>query len=271
MKRIFLLLVILISFVSVSFAYTPTLPDLQQIITLRAKLDQIVSWNNLDTWNFYSQIRTLKTQFNDEKLNYILDQLNVFLISKLETEKAKAKESSKQFKQDFLTQYMTGLQEITTADTCAGRYNTLDNISFANNFPTALTIATWYRESNCGYYLPSNGDGPFQILTKDYGTGAINEGIFFQAVQDFIDFSQTKYANYKTKLGIVMTYTWFDFTWIIDHAWLYNGWTITWWIVRPNNPHYVRDGYGDQYSWAIRYGLVPKFLKTLNREIQTQY
>ncbi|MEI7557984.1 MAG: hypothetical protein WCJ45_04055 [bacterium] len=46
----------------------------------------------------------------------------------------------------------------------------MDTISFANDFPTALTIATRYRETNCGYYLPGNGDGPFQILSKDYGT-----------------------------------------------------------------------------------------------------
>jgi hypothetical protein len=35
------------------------------------------------------------------------------------------------------------------SDYCLWRYNTLDNMSFANNFPTALTIAVWYRESSC--------------------------------------------------------------------------------------------------------------------------
>ena len=76
----------------------------------------------------------------------------------------------------------------------------MDSISFANNFPTALMIATRYREANCGYYLPSNGDGPFQILSKDYGAGAITEAKFIQAMQDFIDFSKAKHLQYKTKL-----------------------------------------------------------------------
>ncbi|MEI8090807.1 MAG: hypothetical protein WCG98_00665 [bacterium] len=76
----------------------------------------------------------------------------------------------------------------------------LDTISFANNFPTALTIATRYREASCGYYLPSNGDGPFQILSKEYGTGQIDENLFTQTVQDFIDFSKAKRQQYKTKL-----------------------------------------------------------------------
>jgi hypothetical protein len=116
-------------------------------------------------------------------------------------EKTKVKLLSKTSKQDFLNQYISGFsQDITTADTCTGWYNTMDSISFANNFPTALTIATRYREVNCGYYMPSNGDGPFQIISKDYGTGQITEATFLKTIQDFIDFSKAKHLQYKTKL-----------------------------------------------------------------------
>jgi hypothetical protein len=76
----------------------------------------------------------------------------------------------------------------------------MDTISFANNFPTALTIATRYREVTCGYYMPTNGDGPFQIVSKDYGTGQMTEAKFLQTIQDFIDFSKAKHLQYKTKL-----------------------------------------------------------------------
>ena len=76
----------------------------------------------------------------------------------------------------------------------------MDTISFANNFPTALTIATRYRETNCGYYFPNNGDGPFQILSRDYGTGQMTEAKFIGTIQDFINFSKAKYLQYKTKL-----------------------------------------------------------------------
>jgi len=41
--------------------------------------------------------------------------------------------------------------------------------------------------------------------------------------------------------------------------------------VNANNPHYLRDGYGVEFSGALRYGLMPKFLKTLEREITNQY
>lgn len=121
-------------------------------------------------------------------------------MSQINTEKSKAKNTSETSKQTFVNQYSGVSKEITTADSCTGRYNTIDSISFANNFPTALTIATRYRESNCGYYLPENGDGPFQILSKEYGTGNITEGKFLTTIQDFIDFSKAKRTQYNSKL-----------------------------------------------------------------------
>lgn len=122
-------------------------------------------------------------------------------MTQVNAEKAKAKLISSTFKSDFFNLYSGSFsKDITTADTCTGRYNTMDSISYANNFPTALTIATRYRETNCGYYLPSNGDGPFQILSKDYGTGQITEGKFLRSIQDFIDFSKAKRTQYKSKL-----------------------------------------------------------------------
>jgi len=61
-------------------------------------------------------------------------------------------------------------------------------------------MAIRYREASCGYYLPSNGDGPFQIISKDYGTGEITENIFVQSIQDFINFSQSKYGAHYSKI-----------------------------------------------------------------------
>ena len=98
----------------------------------------------------------------------------------------------------------------------------MDTISFANNFPTALMMAVRYRETNCGYYLPSNGDGPFQILSKDYGTGQISEAKFLQIMQDYIDFSKGKMSRYNNvnaanNRSINLTYTGFNLTGIINY------------------------------------------------------
>ncbi|MDR0282021.1 MAG: hypothetical protein LBI53_01495 [Candidatus Peribacteria bacterium] len=106
---------------------------------------------------------------NNKKTSYLLTNLRDFAYSQFSIQKNIAKQQSRQYKSDFLDIHKNNLtleQEVYT--NCLGRYNTIDNISFANNFPTALTIAIRYRESTCGYTLPRNGNGPFQIISKDY-------------------------------------------------------------------------------------------------------
>lgn len=278
MKKIFWWTLVLIALCWYSFAYEPTATDITNINTLALQLNEISSGNMQDKWDFYIQLKTLQEKYpNDEKLSYYLTTLSSYMSTQISTEKNKAKATSKAFKQEFLRTYTGGIsKEITASDTCTWWYTTLDNLSFANNFPTALTIATRYRESSCGYYLPANGDGPFQILSKDYGTGTMTEATFLRSVQDFIDFSKAKHTQYKTKLWITLTYTGFDWTGLVNHAALYNGATITWnadsgYIALPNIPSYVYDGYGSAYSGASRYGILPKFLKVLDWEIHTTY
>jgi len=257
----------------ITSAYNPSSGDTQQVNLLKTQLDIISSGNMQDVWSFYSQIKILlKNYWSDEQLNWMLSQINVHLYDKLTREKNKAKIISKQAKQEFLATYLTSdIKEISEKLSCTGRYNTLDNISFAYNFPTALTIATRYRETSCGYYLPANGDGPFQIVSKDYGTWEITEELFTKSVEDFITFSKAKHTQYKTKLWINLTYTGFDWTGLVNHAGLYNGGLISGNIVNPYAPKYLRDGYGLEYSGAVRHGLIPKFLKTLQWEIGSQY
>ncbi|MCX6822728.1 MAG: hypothetical protein NTX91_01870 [candidate division SR1 bacterium] len=253
-------------------AYSPTPDILSMTQALKTQLNQITSGNVKDKRDYYTQLKTLMPMFvSDERLSYVLKELANAMYLPILNEKAKAKQASRTGKQEFLAAYMTGIKDISVPDNCTGRYNLLDTISFANNFPTALTMATRYRESNCGYYLPNNGDGPFQILSKDYGTGQINENLFVQTVQDFIDFSKAKRQQYKTKLGISLTYTGINWTGLINHSALYNGGIISGNIVQPIAPKYVYDGYGDAYSGATRYGVVPKFLKTLQWELGNTY
>lgn len=273
MKNFFVSLFLIGLLLGCTFAYTPTSQDIAQVKLLKIQIDAITTGNMKGKRDFYAQLKTLQDQFsNHEQLKYYFDELWMYLITQVNTEKAKAKFISKITKQNFLNQYVSWFsQDITTADSCTGWYNTMDTISFANNFPTALTIATRYRETNCGYYMPANGDGPFQIISKDYGTGQITESKFLQTIQDFIDFSKAKHLQYKTKLWINLTYTWTDRTGLVNHAGLYNGWIISWNIVNPVNPHYVYDGYGTWFTWAVRYGLMPKFLKVLDWELKTNY
>ncbi len=272
MKKLCFSFIIIGLLCSLTFAYEPTSRDVTAINSLRAQFDTISSGDMTIKWDFYIQLKNLKEQFSGhDKLDYYLDTLAAYHMSQINTEKSKAKNTSETSKQTFVNQYSGVSKEITTADSCTGRYNTIDSISFANNFPTALTIATRYRESNCGYYLPENGDGPFQILSKEYGTGNITEGKFLTTIQDFIDFSKAKRTQYNSKLWINLTYTGFDMTGLVNHSALYNGGTISGNVVLPIHPNYLYDGYTQEYSGATRYGLIPKFVKVLDRELKNTY
>jgi hypothetical protein len=156
-------------------------------------------------------------------------------------------------------------------ENCIGWYNTLDDISFVYDFPTALTMATWYRESTCAYFLPSNWNGPFQIVNKDYGTWELTEDEFITTVVDFMEFTKAKFARYEWQLSGNLTYTWFDSKWISNFAALYNGGTKSWNVVIPNSVDYLLDGYGEAFSEATRYGVFPQFIKVLEWEIENSY
>lgn len=269
MKKL-LLFVVVFLFVSSAFAYTPTSQDTANLTNLKWQLDNLVENDNVNLWDFYNQVRKLEVQYtSDDRLQYMLDNIKNYLYTKLYSFKNAAKVSSKTVKQNFLDQYNTGFSvEITgSLDNCIGRYNTLDDISFAYNLPTPLTIAAWYRESTCAYYLPSNGDGPFQIIAKDYGTWQITQDIFLDTVVDFMDFTKSKFNRYLTQLTWSLTYTWYDMTWISNFAALYNGGYKSGNVIIPNNSNYLFDGYGLNYSGATRYGIFPQFIKALGWEL----
>ncbi len=259
-----------------SLGYSPTSQDQSELIQLKNTLDEINSGNVADMRNFMTQIKELLPLVSHEKkVYYLLSELYLHLYWQFSTEKIKTKQTYKSDWIEFLELHNTGIIELSTEDKCFGRYNTLDNISFANNFPTALTIATRYRESTCWYYLPHNSNGPFQIITKDYGTGEISEKVFVESVQDFIDFSKAKYDRYKNKVDINVAYTGIDLDSLISHSALYNGWYISGDIVLPYAPKYIYEWYSSynsgEFDNPIKHWILPKFLKTLEYELEHYY
>ncbi|HRX64189.1 MAG TPA: hypothetical protein P5060_03745, partial [Candidatus Absconditabacterales bacterium] len=145
--------------IGVSFAYNPTSEDTQNLNSLKSQLDLLIVEDRVNLWDFYDQLKTLEVEYDeDSRLEYMLGNLKDYIYGRLFTFKTADKVSSESFKQEFLSGYNTGfsLELDDSLQNCTGWYNTLDDISFAYNFPTALTIATWYRESTCAYYLPNN-------------------------------------------------------------------------------------------------------------------
>ena len=265
---------------SVSFAaYTPSEKDTQSLTSLKTQLDSLID-NNIDLWNFYNQIVNLQSDYSsNERLNYMFEDLKYHLYSDkknknaLSKQKSDAKVKSKDSKTEFLEEYNTwfSVEIEDSLKNCTGRYKTLDDISFAYDFPTALTIAVWYRESTCAYYLPNNGDWPFQILSKDYGTGEITSKQFIQTVMDSMEFSKNKLARYDGQLSGELSYNSFDMTWVLNFIALYNGWSRSWNVIIPNNYNYAYDWYTEDYSWAKKYGIIQQMLKLLEWELENEY
>lgn len=266
-------LVAIFGFVGVTNAsYTLTGDDLKQFNSLKATISQSSDYG---LWSYYLQLSEWSNILkDDERLYEMSNKLRAYSFGLFDSRKKLTKQQSLWGESEFLDEYRWDIMIETEfpIDNCVWWYNTIDNISFANDFPTALTIAIWYRESGCGYYLPANGDGPFQIVSKDYGTWEITEKIFKQSIQDFIDFSKWKIDNYNKKAdeefpAIQISYTGFDYTGVVSFMALYNGWTRTWGMVQPNSPKYVFDGYGEKYANSKKYWVFPALLKVLEWEI----
>ena len=253
-------------------AYSLTWDELKHFNSQKITISEASDYG---VWSYYFQLSKwydiLKA---DERLWTISKNLRDYAYSLLDSRRNAAKQQSAASKSAFVDSYEDNISADIEfpEEKCTWWYNTIDNISFANNFPTALTIAVWYRESTCGYYLPSNGDGPFQIVSKDYWAWEITEDVFKQTIQDFIDFSKKKIDSYNKKADeeypeINLSYTWFDFTGVVNYLALYNGWTRTGWIVEPNAPEYIYDWYWEEHSGAKKYWTFPMFLKVLEWEI----
>ena len=108
------------------------------------------------------------------------------------------------------------------------QYETLvDDWSFAFDLPPSLVMATWLMESGCSRYRPNNGDGIFQITSKDYGTGKMNTGYRIWMVYDFNDFLRAKFLRYQKTNNLPqvldMNYSYISYTGAVEFGALYNG------------------------------------------------
>lgn len=273
-KVFILAITIIFGFVWISSnAYSITWDELKH---LNSQKLIIKNASNYNLRSYYSQFskryEILKT---DDRLWTIAKELRDYSNSIFTSRKQLEKNQNSIEKSNFIEKYKNNITaniEISE-DNCMWRYNTIDSICFANDFPTALAIAIWYKEANCYYHLPKNGNWPFQITSKNYWAGEINEEIFRQTIQDFIDFSKNKIKSYNDRSNeefpkINISYTWYDYTWLVSFMALYNWWTRTWWMVKPNNPSYVFDGYWEEYSKAKKYWTFPMFIKILELELK---
>lgn len=284
MKKIILLVAWFVFLGWNIYAYTPTTEDTQRTQSLITALDTFIAGDKEALWRFYSQILDIQDYFaNDERMNYKISTIRDHLHQNLQQMKIPKLLDGKIHKDSFVYNYASGIiQDHNIPQKCRDRRQYMDDISFVHNLPTAITMATRYAESTCGFYLPIHptygSNGPFQIITKDYGTGEMTESLFRQTVQDFVWFAWYKINSYeksnsKEWLKVNLTYDSFDFTGVVRFGALYNGLsgsTIKG-DIQPMKRWYVFNNYEPAYASAVRHGLMPMFIKSLERELENVY
>jgi septal ring factor EnvC (AmiA/AmiB activator) len=102
------IVLLLLGSIGISFAYTPSEHDTQQLNQIKGVLNT-VSTNDLR--NYYKQFAQLQktVALQNEQLNYLLTNLRDYSYSQFSILKNLAKQQSKQEKSDFLNTYKNNI------------------------------------------------------------------------------------------------------------------------------------------------------------------
>ena len=290
MKYIITYITLLVGLLGLPYAqssYTPTTEDTQTVSALNNVLDTMIEDNKKELRHWYNQIDTLSVAYSgDGRLWYLLGEIDNHLRAKLDTMKKPAIIESIAAKEDFVEQYSSWIiKEHSIPDRCWEMYELLDDLSFVHDIPTAITLWTWYAETTCGFYLPVHptygSNGPFQIISKDYGTGEMTMELFKQTLEDFLIFARHKYNLYgwakwnrENGYAVDVSYTWFDLTGVVRHGALYNGVASDhpmgniYGEIRPKKDWYVYNNYKEERSGAVRHGFLPMVINAAAWELE---
>lgn len=270
-KTLFLLL--FFSLFSVCFGnYSPTIKDKKLLDSVYQKTDNYVSGDLSKALEISRKIDTIIDNFSsDTRIYYILKKLQNYCENKLSlSQKEKITEDSP--KQKIFSKYWTEiLTDIDTIKPCMKKYDQIDKIAKDMNFPTPLIIATWWMETTCKSYNPSNSHGIFQIQSYDYWTWEFGEEDFQRQIKDFINFSKNKRKRQNNshvawENDIDITYKdysikdlrlhWYLYNWIYDRTSpstsMYNNWNLN-------------SKFENNKDW-----LITVFLKVINRELENK-
>ncbi len=151
------------------------------------------------------------------------------------------------------------------AQACKDHYARIDALAREQNFPTALIIATWWREYSCNMSNPANGRGIFQITSHYYEPWPLSEAWLLDQVQHFIDFARAK-RKYHDNVqpfddtgAIQLSYLHYDLLSIQKHSIMYNGVKAD---ATPENSVYANQNFGIPVEG--RDGIVAMVIKVLS-------
>lgn len=225
-----LIAMMLSPYLLVASAYQPTPSDRDLTDRVVQQLEQYSADYHIRR-QFVRQLADLRDRYSSsERLEYLLGSIHDQLYAPLQDAQRADQERAAWGYVQMLDRHGGGIQSVAIdiPSACREMYEYIDTLSRLYDHPTALTLAVWYRESDCRQIAMSNGDGPFQIISQDYGQGALSVGEFLQSVEDYLVFSDSKHdwyarANSKSQLTVDLGYTTPTLSGIVYHGALYNG------------------------------------------------
>jgi hypothetical protein len=138
--------------ISEATSYVPTQEDTQLISTLEEKITSIIQNDTLKRWDYVHQLIVLDDNFGTNKrITYILNEVKETLYQPL-LEAKKTSAIARHIMEDaFYRQYGEAIssKDFDVPVSCFDYYDYIDTLSWIYDHPTSLTLATWFRESNC--------------------------------------------------------------------------------------------------------------------------
>jgi hypothetical protein len=232
MKRLIVIALLIISHARTSAQYEPTEEDAITLQYLIPQIDALVVDDRPTHRSLVRQLDTLLATYDDpdSQIYFLLDTIHTYLDTSLRDMKEQTTDDVVATYESFYDEYSDQIQsnDIPLPPGCFAYTKDLDMLSFVYDVSLPVLIATRYRESTCGYYLPANTRGPMQIISHDYGTGSIEDHeIFIYAMSNYADFAHAKYDRYNrvTDSGEPITLSYESMTYddVVKHSSLYNG------------------------------------------------
>lgn len=287
MKKSIAILCILFLSITKTFALELSESEKQSIVETKSKLWLLKHDKNI---NWYYNVKSLL----EEKIPTLQDEKQVFFLTEFKNEityiidsykpenydeifykeEPKNPETWTESKKAFFDTYGKNIvQKNKLREGCTKYFDFVDEIAQQNNFPTALIIATWSKESNCGLFNPYNGWWPFQITSQYHTPGEITLEEMGDKIQKYIDFSKGKIAYYNSnkkykqrfwEKNIELSYSKYTLRDLQLYSVLYNGITSS---TNIENNKFANGNLNTNID-SDTDGIVTLFLKILNWQIE---
>lgn len=288
MKKSIAILCILFLSITKTFALELSESEQQTITETKSKLWLLKYEKNI---NWYYDVKNLL----EEKIPTLQDEKQVFFLTEFKNEigyiidsykpsnydeilykeeEIKETEISPDNKKTFFDTYGKNIvYKNKLREWCTKHFDFVDEIAKRNDFPTALIIATWSKESNCGLFNPYNWWWPFQITSQYHTPGEISLEEMWEKIQQYIDFSKGKIGYYNSNKkykqrfwdkNIELSYSKYTLRDLQLYSVLYNGITST---TNIENNKFANGNLNASIP-SDTDGIVTLFLKILNWQIE---